>query len=77
MLKSATINDKKTEITLVLDYDKAGAPSKKRNKAKEVVEGEGKSLVHFTTHGNVAAEIGGVQHQVGINGYTPNPNYSA
>ncbi len=73
LIMQATLNKEETEVTLTVPFNKKGVPSKKRNKDKEVVEGEGKSLLHFSENGRTL--IGGREVKFGVNGYSPNPNY--
>ena len=71
----ATLNEKKTELTIVIDWDENGTPSKKKNKAKVLIPGDGKSFTHASSRGNQNVAIDGEVYSIGVNVYQPNPEY--
>lgn len=62
MVKSATIDEKKGELTVVVTFDSEGTPS-----------ASGKSNVHATTRGNqpTTATVNGKPLIVSVNAYVP------
>lgn len=67
------LNKDKTEATIIVPWSKDGIPSKRRNKNKVVLAGDGKSFLHASDNGRTVIDEREVKF--GLNIYSPNDKY--